>query len=77
MNPSNTQVVFLLDGAPSDDLREQLLNWGRARIENSPEGICLLLPRIVQIDDLSAREYRALELIDVAAFSPADDPQTL
>jgi hypothetical protein len=34
------------------------------------EGLEILAPRLVSLDDLSAREYRALYLLDASSLSP-------
>jgi hypothetical protein len=72
-DPSTVQVVFILDGALDAELHERLISWGQATIEDGPESIHVLLPQIVSLDDLSARDYRKLDPIDISAFSPAED----
>lgn len=72
LDPSTAEIVFLLEGSLEEELRNRLLEWGKSVADNAPEGIELLLPRFESLDDLSAREYRQLILIDVSAFSPED-----
>jgi hypothetical protein len=70
LDPTNAQVVFLLEGPIDDDLRDMILAWGQSVLENPPEGVNVLMPRIAMLDDLTAREYRTLDHVDVSAFSP-------
>lgn len=72
MDPSTVQVVFMLDGDLQTELHDLIVDWAEPIIKAPPEGISVLLPRIVSIDELSAREYRALDIIDAASFSPAE-----
>ncbi len=74
-DPATAQIVFMLDGPLDDELRERVLRWGEERLDDPPESISVLLPRIVDLDELTAREYRLLDIVDIAAFSPTEDPQ--
>jgi hypothetical protein len=65
----------MLDGEPDAGLHDLILDWGDQIVRAPPEGITVLLPRLVGIDDLSAREYRTLDVVDAASFSPVDDPE--
>lgn len=72
MEPSNVEVVFLLDGEVDNELRELLLEWGRATSDAAPDGLEILLPRFEQLSDFPAGDYRSLDLLDAAAFSPVE-----
>jgi hypothetical protein len=73
VDPTNAQLVFMLDGDLTPELRQQILDWWETTSEAArANGLETLLPRFVSIDALSAREYRALDLLDAEAFSPFD-----
>lgn len=70
VDPTNAQVVFVLDGPMDEELHELIIAWGQHIVEASPSGLHVLLPRTVSVDDLTVREYRTLDIIDLARFSP-------
>ena len=73
LDPTNAQVVFLLEGPVDTELRAMILSWGQSVLEDPPDGITVLVPRMQTLDELSAREYRTLDHVDIAAFSPNAD----
>ena len=73
VEPTNAQVVFMLDGELPPELRGRILDWWETTSEVArAAGLETLVPRFVSVDDLTAREYRALDLLDAEAFSPHD-----
>ena len=63
LDPVNAELVFMLDGQLPADLRAQIVGWWQPLSEAArADGLELLAPRFVTLDDLSAREYRELEL---------------
>jgi hypothetical protein len=73
-DPATAQVVFMLDGDCDVALEERIPAWGQERAQDAPEGINVLHPRIVSLDALTAREFRALDLVDISGYSPAEAP---
>ncbi len=74
LDPTNVQVVFLLERELEQALRARLVDWweevsGVAR----DAGLAVLAPRFVTLDELTAREYRQLDFIDAASLSPSDE----
>ncbi|RKQ92985.1 hypothetical protein C8N24_2842 [Solirubrobacter pauli] len=73
LDPQYAQVVFMLDSELSPDLRTRILDWWETTAEVArAAGLETLVPRFVSLDELSAREYRALDLLDAQSFSPDD-----
>jgi hypothetical protein len=71
LEPANVEIVFMLDGELRGDLRARIVDWWEPIAEAARDaGLELLVPRFVSVDELSAREYRALDLLDAAALSP-------
>ncbi len=71
LDPVNAELVFMLDGQLPTDLRAQIVGWWQPLSESArADGLELLAPRFVTLDDLSAREYRELDLLDAALLSP-------
>lgn len=71
LDPVNAQPVFLLDGELPPDLRAQIIDWWQPVAEQGRAGgLEILAPRFVSLDDLSAREYRTLYLLDASSLSP-------
>ena len=77
LDPTTAQVIFLRDGPMNGELRERILAWGRNIIERPPDGINVLMPRIAELDEITAREYRTLDPVDISAFSPELDNEPL
>ena len=75
LDPTTAQVIFLRDGPVDDELRERILAWGRDIIGSPPDGINVLMPRIAGLDEMSAREYRTIDPVDISAFSPERDDE--
>jgi hypothetical protein len=74
LEPVNAQLVFMLDGELSGELRGQIIDWWQPVAEQArADGLEVLAPRFVCIDELSAREYRSLDLLDASALSPDDE----
>jgi len=75
LDPVNAELVFLLDGPLPPGLREQIIEWWQPTgAAARAAGLELLAPRFVSLDELSAREYRALDLLDAASMSPEPEP---
>jgi hypothetical protein len=76
LEPVNAQLVFLLDGEMQPELHGQIIDWWQSVAEEAhAEGLEVLAPRFVSLDDLSAREYRSLYLLDASSLSPEpEDP---
>jgi hypothetical protein len=73
LDPTNAQLVFMLDAELPDDLRARIVDWWEPTAEAArAAGIETLMPRFVGLDQLSAAEYRTLDLLDAAALSPQD-----
>jgi hypothetical protein len=71
LEPVNAQLVFMLDGELSPELRAQIIEWWQPLAEAArADGLELLVPRFVSLDALTAREYRELDVLDAAALSP-------
>jgi hypothetical protein len=71
LEPVNAQLVFMLDGELSPGLRAQIVDWWQPLSEAArAEGLELLAPRFVSLDQLTAREYRALDVLDASSLSP-------
>jgi hypothetical protein len=71
LEPVNAQLVFLLDGELPQELHAQIIDWWQPVAEQAhAEGLEILTPRFVSLDDLSAREYRSLHLLDASSLSP-------
>lgn len=73
MNPTSCQVVFVADRPLTEDVLESIFAWGQNVLDDPPPDINMLMPRIALIDEMSARDFRKLELIDVSAYSPPED----
>jgi hypothetical protein len=76
LEPVNAQLVFLLDGEAGSELHAQIIDWWQSVAEQArAEGLEIIAPRFVSLDDLSAREYRSLYLLDASSLSPEpEDP---
>jgi hypothetical protein len=73
-DPVNAQLVFILDGELTPELRSQIIDWWQPVAEQAhADGLEVLAPRFVSLDELSAREYRSLDLLDASALSPDDE----
>jgi hypothetical protein len=73
VEPANAQICFILDGELPDDLRRQILDWWEIVSQTArAAGLETMVPRFVSVDELTAREYRAMDLLDAEAFSPRD-----
>lgn len=71
LEPVNAQLVFMLDGELSEELRGQIIEWWQPLSEAArAHGLELLAPQFVSLDELTAREYRALDLLDASSLSP-------
>lgn len=71
LDPINAQLVFMLDGQLAPDLRAQIIEWWQPLAEEARNhGLELLAPRFVTLDELTAREYRALDPLDASSLSP-------
>jgi hypothetical protein len=71
LEPVNAQLVFMLDGELSPELRAQIIErWQPLAEVARADGLELLAPRFVTLDELTAREYRALDILDAASLSP-------
>lgn len=71
LDPVNAEIVFMLDGELTPQLRAQIVEWWQPLSEAAHvDGLELLAPRFVSLDELTAREYRALDLLDAASLSP-------
>ena len=76
LQPVNAQLVFMLDGELSSELRAQIVEWWQPLSEAArADGLELLAPRFVSLDDLTAREYRELDVLDASSLSP--EPEQL
>ncbi len=74
LDPVNAQLVFLLDGDITAELRAHIIDWWQPLSETArAAGLELLVPRFVSLDQLTAREYRELDMLDAAALSPASE----
>lgn len=74
LDPVNVQLVFLLDGDISAELRAQIVDWWQPLSESAREaGLEFITPRFVRMDELTAREYRNLDILDAAALSPEEE----
>jgi hypothetical protein len=61
----------MLDGELSSELRAQIVEWWQPLSEAArTDGLELLAPRFVSLDELTAREYRALDVLDASLLSP-------
>jgi hypothetical protein len=76
LDPVNAQLVFLLDGELPPELHAQIVDWWQPVAEQArADGLEVLAPRFVSLDELSAREYRSLYLLDASSLSPdAEEP---
>ena len=76
LEPVNAQLVFLLDGELTPELHAQIFDWWQPVAEQArADGLEVLAPRFVSLDELSAREYRSLYLLDASSLSPEpEDP---
>lgn len=76
LEPINAQLVFILDGELSPELRAQVVDWWQPLSERArADGLELLAPRFVSLDELTAREYRQLDMVDASSLSPEpEDP---
>lgn len=73
VDPTNAQLVFMLDGELSVQLRDEILTWWDTTAEVArANGLETLVPKFISVDILTAREYRALDILDAQAFSPND-----
>ena len=73
-DPVNAQLVFMLDGELTAELRSQIIDWWQPVAEKAgADGLEVLAPRFVSLDELSAREYRSLDLLDASSLSPDDE----
>ncbi|UUY05397.1 hypothetical protein LRS13_07705 [Svornostia abyssi] len=73
LDPTNAQLVFFLGAELGDDLRARILEWWEPVAAVLREhGIETLMPRFSSLDEMTAREFRTLDLLDASAFSPAD-----
>lgn len=71
LEPVNAQLVFMLEGELSPELRAQIIDWWQPVAERArTDGLELLAPRFVALDELNAREYRGLDILDAASLSP-------
>ena len=71
LNPTNAQVVFLLESPIADRLRDLIIDWWEElRHVAHQAGLQLLQPEFQLIDRFPASEYRRLDLVDISAFSP-------
>jgi hypothetical protein len=69
----------MLDGELMPDLRAQIIDWWQPVAEQARgDGLELLAPRFVSLDEISAREYRSLDVLDASSLSPDDEepPET-
>lgn len=74
VEPVNAQLVFMLDGELSLGLRAQVIDWWRPLAEQArADDLEFLAPRFVSLDELTAREYRGLDLLDASSLSPASE----
>lgn len=74
LDPVNAQLVFLLDEDIPSDLRAHIVDWWQPLSETARAGgLEFLAPRFVRLDQLSALEYRKLDILDAAALSPGDE----
>jgi hypothetical protein len=74
LDPVNAQLVFMLDGELTPELRSQLIDWWQPVADKAhADGLEVLAPRFVSLDELSAREYRLLDLLDASSLSPDDE----
>jgi hypothetical protein len=73
-DPVNAQLVFMLDGELTPELRSQVIDWWQPVAEKAhADGLEVLAPRFVSLDELSALEYRSLDLLDASSLSPDDE----
>lgn len=74
LDPINAQLVFMLDGELAPELRGQIIDWWQPLAEQARnEDLELIAPRFVSLDELTAREYRALDVLDASSLSPESD----
>lgn len=76
LDPVNAQLVFMLHGELSEDLHSQIIDWWQEAAEKArADGLEFVAPRFVSLDELTAREYRAFDVLDASALSPEpEDP---
>jgi len=68
LEPVNAELVFMLDGELSPDLRAEIVEWWKPLSEAArAEGLELLMPRFVSLDELTARE---LDVLNASSLSP-------
>ena len=71
LEPVNAQLVFMLDGELSRELQAQIIDWWQPVSEAArADGLEFLAPRFVSLDQLTAREYRSLDVLDASSLSP-------
>jgi hypothetical protein len=71
LEPVNVQLVFMLDRELAPALRAKILDWWQPLSEAArADGLELLAPRFVSLDELTAREYRTLDVLDASSLSP-------
>jgi hypothetical protein len=71
LEPVNAELVFMLDGELSPDLRAEIVEWWKPLSEAArADGLELLTPRFVSLDELTAREYRELDVLNASSLSP-------
>lgn len=71
LEPTNAELVFMLDGELPPELRAQIIEWWQPVAEQARvDGLELLVPRFVSLDELTAREYRAIDVLDASSLSP-------
>lgn len=74
LDPTNAQVVFLLENPIADSLRELVIDWWTEQRDTAHrQGLELLQPKFVLLDRFPASEYRQLDLVDISEFSPNDN----
>lgn len=74
LDPVNAQLVFMLDGDLPPELHAQIVDWWQPMAEQArANGLEVLAPRFVSLDELSARDYRSLDLLDAFSLSPDDE----
>ena len=73
LDPTNAQLVFLLEHELPEGLRARIIDWWNPVAETlRSAGLETLMPRFTTLDELSAREYLSLEILNAALLSPAD-----
>ena len=73
LDPVNAQLVFLLEVDIPPELRAYIVDWWQPLSEKARAAGLGLIPRFVRLDQLTAREYRRLDILDAAALSPTDE----